>query len=365
MGDPRGDGIATIFVVTSASRTAEEIPAIEEAVDGRESTAYFSLNLSKGDRSPCSFKEEEKTCAELIGRWPGRNPSMFAVAFTAGHEGGHRDVEEANPAGFPRHGAHGREGRVDRGREGGGKDAVSASIAPRRLVPLANGVVMWDVRRDTDSEEPGEEVEVELLDGPRIFDDGVHDCVGAGLLDRPSNEKDGEEIKGVWPAETKSALPLAIAGEIEAGRAADNENKGPLRESCAKSPEVGGVITEEAPNVEASTLARGNSAFCSLAVPIAGSGSRKIWAELDEPSLSMELRSPCSARCSTSAWYAVPRPSNRDKRTTCLFGTAWCPWQEEPPSLMRRRFACGWSWMSAGCPARERWDLTESASWMI
>ena len=75
-----------------------------------EPAAYLCLNVSKGDRSPCFFKEEEKTCAELIGRWSGCNPSMFTVALTAGHKGGHRDVEEANPAGFPWHGAW--EGRA-------------------------------------------------------------------------------------------------------------------------------------------------------------------------------------------------------------------------------------------------------------
>ena len=57
---------------------------------------------------------------------------------------------------------------------------------------------------------------MELLDRPRVLDDSVHDCIRAALLDRPANERDGEEIEGVWPAEAKGALPLAVAGEIEA-----------------------------------------------------------------------------------------------------------------------------------------------------
>ena len=105
---------------------------------------------------------------------------------------------------------------------------------------------------------------MELLDRPRVFDDSVHDCIGAALLDRPANERDGEEIEGVWPAETKSALPFAIAGEIEAWKAADNENKGSLRESSAKSPEVGGVVTEKAPKSKPARLHGGTPRSAAL-----------------------------------------------------------------------------------------------------
>ena len=77
LGDPRGDGIATVLAVTSASRAAEKIPAILEAVDGGELSPNFSLDLCKGDRAPHFFKEEEKACAELISRWPGRYTPML------------------------------------------------------------------------------------------------------------------------------------------------------------------------------------------------------------------------------------------------------------------------------------------------
>ena len=124
---------------------------------------------------------------------------------------------------------------------------------------------------------------MELLDRPRVLDDSVHDCIRAALLDRPANERDGEEIEGVWPAEAKGALPLAVVGEIEAWRATDDENKSALGESGAKSPEMGRVVAEKAPHVEAGTLARRDPALRSIAVPVSCSGSCKIWAELNEP----------------------------------------------------------------------------------
>ena len=124
---------------------------------------------------------------------------------------------------------------------------------------------------------------MELLDRPRAFDDGVHDCIGAALLDRPANERDGEEIERVWPAETKGALPFAIAGEIEAWGATDDENKSALGESGAKSPEMGCVVAEKAPHVVAGALALRDPAVRRISVPVSCSGSCKIWAQLNEP----------------------------------------------------------------------------------
>ena len=47
--NPRSDSITPVFVVASASRVAEKLPAIPEAVDGGEPAPNLSLNLCKGD----------------------------------------------------------------------------------------------------------------------------------------------------------------------------------------------------------------------------------------------------------------------------------------------------------------------------
>ena len=76
---------------------------------------------------------------------------------------------------------------------------------------------------------------------------------------------------------------MAVAGEIEAWGATDDENKSALRESGAKSPEMGRVVAEKAPHVVAGALARRDPALRSIAVPVSCSGSCKIWAEFNEP----------------------------------------------------------------------------------
>ena len=86
LGDSRGDGKASVLIVTSASRAAEKIPAIPEAVDGGELASNLSLNLSKGDRAPHRFKKEEKARAELVSRWPRLLAAVLSVAVAAGHE---------------------------------------------------------------------------------------------------------------------------------------------------------------------------------------------------------------------------------------------------------------------------------------
>ena len=65
--------------------------------------------------------------------------------------------------------------------------------------------------------------------------------------------------------------------------ATDDENKSALGESGAKSPEMGRVVAEKAPHVEAGALARRDPALRSIVVPVSCSGSYKIWAELNEP----------------------------------------------------------------------------------
>ena len=76
---------------------------------------------------------------------------------------------------------------------------------------------------------------------------------------------------------------MAVAGEIEAWGATDDENKSALGESGAKSPEMGCVVAEKAAHVVAGALARRDPALRNIAVPVSCSGSCKIWAELNEP----------------------------------------------------------------------------------
>ena len=76
---------------------------------------------------------------------------------------------------------------------------------------------------------------------------------------------------------------MAVAGEIEAWGATDDENKSALGESGAKSPEMGCVVAEKAPHVVAGALAWRDPALRRISFPVSCSGRCKIWAELDKP----------------------------------------------------------------------------------
>ena len=118
-----------------------------------------------------------------------------------------------------------------------GENAVPASVTPRGLTSLTDGIVVRDVGRRFDSKESREEVEVDLLDGSSVLSKSVNDGVGAALLDGPSDEREREEVKGVWPAKAPSALAPAIFGEVDAGGAPNDEHQGVLGELSAQGPE--------------------------------------------------------------------------------------------------------------------------------
>jgi hypothetical protein len=100
-----------------------------------------------------------------------------------------------------------------------GENAVPAGVTPRGLTSLTDGIVVRDVGRRFDTKEPREEVEVDLLDGSSVLHKSMNDGVGAALLHGPSDEREREEVKGVWPAKAQSALAPTIFGEVEAGGA--------------------------------------------------------------------------------------------------------------------------------------------------
>ena len=105
---------------------------------------------------------------------------------------------------------------------------------------------------------------MKLLDGPCIFNESMHDCVWAAFLDRPGNERDGEKVELIWPAEAKGALSLAVAGEVETRGATDNEHKSALGKSGAESPEMGCVVAEKAHEVAHLEQMNHSAAFWAL-----------------------------------------------------------------------------------------------------
>jgi hypothetical protein len=151
------------------------------------------------------------------------------------------------------------------------------------LTSLTDGIVVRDVGRRFDSKESREEVEVDLLDGSCDLNESVNDGVGAAFLHGPSDEREGEEVKGVWPAKAQSALAPTVSGEVDAGGAPNDEHQGVLGELSAQGPESGSVIAEEVPNVVPSTSAWRDPALRCLVLPVPSSGCGEGRRELDEP----------------------------------------------------------------------------------
>ena len=94
-----------------------------------------------------------------------------------------------------------------------------------------------------------------LLDGSCVLNESVYDCIGAAFLHCPSDEREGEKVKGVRSAKAQGALAPTVAGEVNARRATNDEHQGVLGELSAQPPETGSVVAEKVPDVIPSALA--------------------------------------------------------------------------------------------------------------
>ena len=95
---------------------------------------------------------------------------------------------------------------------------------------------------------------------------------------------DSKEVKRVGSAQPKGSLAFAEPCHVDAGRAANDKDKGPDRNVLADPPKISGAIAQKVPNVEPSSRAWGNSTPGSFPFPIACCGSGNDRADLNKPS---------------------------------------------------------------------------------